>query len=431
MKLTASEQSEIRVGSRANVDTTGLSHEQARALVDLGERMRARVVSWHGPASLRTQQFVGVARVEDLQLEILPKLDGLTEPSQIRQNLLKMLAVTQDLEVQASALVEFLESSEPFICALARLYCRRLLDAARRGLRQEYVLYSDLLPHVRGKIDWPAQARSQPKQRLEFNCIFDEHSEDTPLNRALKAALLRAARLLQSARDAREVTELRHTMSGVNDICPTPEHVQRLRTDRMNRNLKPLLTLAKLILGNHNPDLGRSVLGDRSTFALVWDMNILFEEYVGRISKRLLDGKGFEVDLQESASVYLAREARDSQNAFLLRPDVLVRQGRKPYIVADTKWKRLVPRKASLGIAGPDVYQVLAYAHRYQTDRALLVYPHHPGLGLAGLQKEFVTQGHGPTRVRVGVVTVDLARLDSVPSQLEQGLFSGGGAEAA
>jgi hypothetical protein len=40
----------------------------------------------------------------------------------------------------------------------------------------------------------------------------------------------------------------------------------------MNRSIKPLLTLAKLMLGNHNPDLGRSAQGDRNTCALVWDM---------------------------------------------------------------------------------------------------------------------------------------------------------------
>jgi hypothetical protein len=30
-------------------------------------------------------------------------------------------------------------SAEPFICVLARLYCRRLFEAVRFGLRQEYV----------------------------------------------------------------------------------------------------------------------------------------------------------------------------------------------------------------------------------------------------------------------------------------------------
>ena len=82
-------------------------------------------------------------------------------------------------------------------------------------------------------------------------------------------------------------------------------------------------------------------------------------------------------------------------------------------------------RQANLGVSGSDVYQVLAYAHRYQTERAVLVYPHHPAIGLPGIQREFLTHGAGPpTQVRIRVVTVDLARLDSIPSQLEQAFLS-------
>lgn len=119
------------------------------------------------------------------------------------------------------------------------------------------------------------------------------------------------------------------------------------------------------------------------------------------------------------------------QNAFLLRPDIVVRQGRNPLAVADTKWKQLRPHEPNLGVSGPDVYQILTYAHRYQTDQAVLVYPHHPTIGRPGLQREFLTQGPGASRVRLRVVTVDLARLEDVPAQLEAGLIPASGADAA
>jgi 5-methylcytosine-specific restriction enzyme subunit McrC len=259
--------------------------------------------------------------------------------------------------------------------------------------------------------------------RLEFNCLFDERSEDTLLNRALKAALLRAARLLEGARDDAVVTELRHAMSEVSDACPLADQLQRLRTDRVNYQLKPLLTLAKLILGNSNPDLGRTAQGAHSTYALVWDMNVLFEEYVGRLTRAVLAPRGFVVDLQEDASVYLAKETLGRRYAFLLRPDILVRDGRKAAVVADTKWKRLDPREPHLGVSASDVYQVLAYAHRYDANLAVLLFPHHAAIGMPGVQREFVTHWQIPANVTVRVVTVDLSRLESVPRQLEQGLL--------
>ena len=422
MRTTVFEQSRLPVATRGDAEAVFLQPRDAADLVDLGERMGTRIVSWHGTSALHVHQFVGAVRVGDLHLEILPKLDGLPGPTQVRQNLLAMLAQTQDLDLRASETVDFLESTEPFVCVLARLYCRRLLEVVRPGLRQEYVPHQDLLAYVRGKVDWPAQATRQATQRLEFSCRFDERSADTAMNRTLKAALLVAESMLEGTRMTGVVTELRHVFSEVTDACPPREVVARLRTDRMNRRLEPLLVLAKLLLGNRNPDLGRSAQGTRGTYALVWDMNVLFEEYVGRVCQQALEPKGFLVDLQKGGSAHLAEETTTGKKAFLLKPDILLRRGRTPCLVADTKWKRLDPRREYLGVSEADVYQVLAYAHRYATGDAILVYPHHAGVGVPGLQREFLIHGTGTPQVRLRVITLDLSRLESVPRQLELGV---------
>jgi 5-methylcytosine-specific restriction enzyme subunit McrC len=421
MRLTAFEQSALAVRPQAEEGTNCLGTAQALAVIDAGERMGARIAEWQGLRSLRIQQFVGVVRTRELEIEILPKLEGLAEPARVRQSFLRMLAITQDLEIRGSEVVSFLESSEPFFCALARLYVFRLLEAVRRGLRQDYVLHQDLLPYIRGKVHWPSQAKLDTTGRLEFACSFDERSEDTPLNRTLKAALLVAGGMLEGARISSVVTELRHAMDGVSEACPSADQRARLRTDRMNRHMEPLLVLAKLILGNRNPDLGRSTDGNRDTYALVWDMNVLFEEYVGRLARKVLEARGFRVILRKGTSTYLAQEILAGRNAFLLRPDILVQRGRKPWVVADTKWKRLDPRQRSLGVSESDVYQMLAYAHHFETDRAVLVYPHHPALGVPGVKQEFLIQGRSPD-VRVHIVTLDLARLDEMPEQIAHGL---------
>jgi 5-methylcytosine-specific restriction enzyme subunit McrC len=192
----------------------------------------------------------------------------------------------------------------------------------------------------------------------------------------------------------------------------------------MNRHLAPLLTLAKMILGNRNPDLGRSAQGSRNTYALIWDMNVLFEEYVGRVTQQVLTPKGLWVDLQGGSPTYLALETTDKQNAFLLKPDILVRRRRIPWVVADTKWKRLDIQKTNLGVSESDVYQALVYAQRYGTDQAVLLYPHHPSLKMPGLQRDFLIQRAGRRQIRVRIVTLDLGKFESVPGQLEESLES-------
>ncbi len=128
---------------------------------------------------------------------------------------------------------------------------------------------------LRGKVHWPSQAKRQAAQRLEFRCLYDERSADTPLNRTLKAALLAAESMLEGAAATSDATELRHLLVDVSDACPPREVIARLQTDRMSRRLAPLLALAKLLLGDRSPDLGRAATADRRSYAVVWDIRPL------------------------------------------------------------------------------------------------------------------------------------------------------------
>ena len=270
----------------------------------------------------------------------------------------------------------------------------------------------------------PAQVRLHAKQSIEFACLFDERSEDTLLNRTLKAALLECGRLLDGSSDTSLIVELRHAMDGVADAYPNREQLGRLRTDRTNRHLQPLLALAKLILGGSNPDVGRQAAGDRATYSVVWDMNVLFEEYVGRVVESTLASSNQVVDLQEAGAVYLATEVKTRRDAFLLTPDIVVRNGSNVSAVADTKWKILQVGKRDYGVSIEDLYQVLAYAHSHRTGTAVLVFPHSGRLRVPGVQAEFVVADDSKRPVTIRLLTIDLGALDTIPSQLRTGLLS-------
>ncbi len=65
---------------------------------------------------------------------------------------------------------------------------------------------------------------------------------------------------------------------------------------------------------------------------------------------------------------------------------------------------------------------MLAYAHRYATESAVLIYPHHAAVGRPGLQRDFVIQGRGASPVVVRVMTVDLARLERVAGEVGEAI---------
>ncbi len=416
MRIVLREQSSV--GVRALAGEPGLlARPDAEALLAMADRMGARVASWESPTALRVHQFVGGVRAGDLEIEILPKIGSEGDASRVRRHLLHMLLIAEDVTVTESELVGFLKSDAPLLRVLALLYCRRLAEALRRGLRQDYVVSEEALPRIRGKVRWAAQACRTA--RLEFECTFDERSEDTPLNRTLKAALRRARTMLDDARDRGSAELLQHALAGVSDTAPSLEQLARLRTDRLNHHLEPVLALARLVLIDRSPDLAGRLVGDHRSCALVWDMNVLFERFVGRVLQRSF-AEDWTVKLQD-ASRCLASHA-DGRGAFPLVPDILLSGRRGDVVVADTKWKALDPGDATLGVAGADAYQLVAYARTYEASLAVLVYPHH-GAAAPGLQREFrVAGGHGPLRLRI--VTVDLARPDDVEGHLRAGLLA-------
>jgi 5-methylcytosine-specific restriction enzyme subunit McrC len=415
VRFTVFEQGLYAIREQADAAGPCFARDSIPSVLKLGERIGVQIATWQSPSTIRFNQYVGVVRQGELLIEMLPKLDALPAPTQVRHALLAMLAEVYDLDVRSSELTTFLEVNEPFSVALARLYSTRLSEAVRRGLRNDYVTQEELLPYLRGKVNWSTYAKMQVSRRLEFPCRFDERSADIPLNRILKAALNRVTAMLDRGRSASIVTELRHAMSDVSDIRPSAELLSQVRTDRMSRHLEPLSNLAKLILRNAAPDEYGAPQSRRATYALAWDMNVLFEEYVGRIAMRILARTGWDVVLQD-ANLHLAVATATRRPAFLLKPDIVVRSEGRPVVVADTKWKRLDVTASHLGVSQIDVYQLLAYAERYKVERAYLIYPHQPLLGLPGIKREFDTQ----SGVRLGIATLDLARLDDVESGIQR-----------
>jgi 5-methylcytosine-specific restriction enzyme subunit McrC len=62
--------------------------------------------------------------------------------------------------------------------------------------------------------------------------------------------------------------------------------------------------------------------GEAPGYSLLFEMNTLFEEYVGRILRRALSGTGFEMRLKGPQDYALASD--DGVRRFATRPDIVV-----------------------------------------------------------------------------------------------------------
>ena len=177
----------------------------------------------------------------------------------------------------------------------------------------------------------------------------------------------------------RPLRELAFVYAETTDVHFSALPWDQVIIDRTNKRWQDLLRLARLLLMDR---FQTTTSGKSSGFSLLFEMNTLFEEYVGRLVRRAVGGSEFQVSLQ-AGRLYCLKESETERGLFQTKPDILIRRGARVVHVIDTKWKRLSSRMddARQDVSQADVYQMMAYGQLYRSPRLTLLYPHHTGLG--------------------------------------------------
>lgn len=369
------------------------------------------------PKRLRAQQIVGMVAAEGVTVEILPKIDGAESDADARKSLVHMLSLVLDLDIAEGSITDLGWQKESLLEILIRLFCDKLFEAVHRGLPRRYVERSDDLAALRGRLDPIRQFTANAASPQRIACQFDDLSEDIPLNQIMKAAILRMLRLSRSAENQRRLAELSLAFADVRQLPVRALPWSQVLINRTNRTWGELLNMAKLLLGERFQTTSR---GSQRGFALLFEMNTLFEEFVGRTLRKALANTPYEVRLQGPRS-YALTDLDTLSDRFATKPDISIIQGDKTLMIADTKWKRLTgalddPKR---GVSQADVYQMMAYAHVYETQRLMLLYPHHETLA----DREGVLGQHlinGSVDTKILTATLSLAKTQDVVGRLRE-----------
>ena len=173
----------------------------------------------------------------------------------------------------------------------------------------------------------------------------------------------------------RTLRELNFAYADVSEVSPGDLRWDQIVLDRTNTRWHELLSLARLFLRDRHQ---QTSFGPTEGFALLFEMNVLFEEYVARLMARALAGTRLRVSAQGGlrACLYEGEAGR-----FRTRPDLIIRKGNQNVLIIDTKWKRIRQiDDPHDGVSQADVYQLMAYGRLYDCPHAVLLYPHHGGL---------------------------------------------------
>ncbi len=333
----------------------------------------------HGRKGLRARGVVGVIATRDCQLEILPKIEGAGETgvddAKLRHRLIHMLAVARDIRIDAGTITPLAWQHDTILELLIRLYCSKLADAVRQGIPQQYVEHEDDLPTLRGRLDVARQFSALAVSPHRLACRFDARSPDIALNQVMRAAIGKLSRLARAPDNQRALRELSFVYADISEVSPGALRWDLIVLDRANTRWRELLSLARLFLNDRHQ---QTSAGSADGYALLFEMNVLFEEYVAKLLARVLAGTGLRVSAQGGHRDCLFE---GETGRFRTRPDLIVREGNRTAVIIDTKWKRIAgtddPKR---GVSQADVYQSMAYRQLYDCPNIVLLYPHHGGL---------------------------------------------------
>lgn len=373
----------------------------------------------HGRKGLRARGIVGVLAAEGCSLEILPKVDaaegsGGDNTANTRRRLVHMLATAIDIKIDPGQVTALDWQHETLLEILIRIFSEKLVDAVRQGMPRRYVGHQDELPALRGRLDVARQFTKFAANPSRLACRYDDLSTDIALNRIMKAAIVSLTRIARSGANQRRLRELSFAFS---DITATPVSAlpwDDVVLDRTNARWRELVNMAKLLLGER---FQTTSAGEGKGFSLLFEMNTLFEEYIGRMVTRALSGSHLQV-VRQGGRVYCLEST--TGRLFQTKPDILIKDGSKVVQVIDTKWKRIAAKMddKKLGVAQADVYQMMAYGQLYNCPRLTLLYPHHGDIkGNEGLQALHRVTG---TDHELATVTFNIAQASDILERLRR-----------
>lgn len=361
------------------IEGMSLSETDRRLAAELagGEAGRLVVEELRSGVQVSASSWVGVARFEQFELRVIPKLAGgnlgLVEMIEFATGLdaLRRSSGARTLATEGGSLFDL-------IALLLAESCERL---ARGGLLADYVEAEGELPAVRGRLLGDRQVLKRFGQIDRVICRWDELVQDVVENQLLAAALEKCARRVTDDTVRLRVGRLRALFS---EVC-SPEKLdqevarQRLIYHRLNAHYRNPHELAWLVLEGLRAVEDVFISGRSRCFTFLIDMNQLFERFVYRLVEKLLEETPWKVKYQR-VDRSIIWNADKSQPYSRVIPDLLIepRGAAHAALAIDAKYKLYDERKISPG----DVYQSFLYAYAYGSGdvkgslpRSLIIYP--------------------------------------------------------
>ena len=366
------------------------------------------------------KNYVGLIQIKSqYQIQILPKIEFMNgEKDETKQIFLKMLRSMKDFPSKAFTSANLKTDRMNLYEVFINMYLQEVRMLVKHGIKSSYTRTEENLTCYKGKLMVNEHLRANLVHKERFYVGFDEYQADRPENRLIKATLLKLQRISISAENGKEIRQLLTAFELVEPSKNYDMDFSKVVIDRTMRDYETLMKWSKVFLKDKS---FTTFSGTDHARALLFPMEKVFESYVAQNMKKVFHRIGWEVSAQDRGYYLFQSLNGEKHQKFALRPDLVVTRADGSIVILDTKWKILVNDKgANYGISQSDMYQMYAYAKKYNTSEIWLLYPLHAAMKDAG--RITFDSGDGAT---VSLFFVDVANIEESMEELLRVLSSG------
>lgn len=315
------------------------------------------------PKGVRFKSYVGVIQIGDTVIEVLPKADRKKKssaPKETWQNiLLEMLRTCELLKARQSSNASLKLKRNSILELYFVLFLEELEALMKKGLIKKYKSHQSQQKTLKGALVFSEQITRNLIHKERFYVKHQTYDKNHLLHQILHEALLLINRLDTGGALKDRIGRLFLDFPIVDSRKVKADDFEKINNSRKHAPYERALEIAKLLLLNFRPDLKA---GKQNMIALMFDMNMLWEEYVYRVLKRELRSE-WEVHGQKRKRFWEKK---------VIKPDIVLRHRDNGVVyVIDTKWKLPERNKPS----DNDLKQMFAYNHYWKCTHSLLLYP--------------------------------------------------------
>lgn len=344
--------------------------------------------------------YVGIIKINNLIIEILPKISLSNDIIKDREMLIFMLSKCNKLSLDIKELLNSNILNNSLLDILAKVFSKKLLNELQKGLYREYVSKEEALSIIKGKILISKSIKENTINKNKMNCKYDEFTEDNLFNAILKRAINVILFSIKNDDVKKELNIINNLFNDVSDIYISNNIILNYKLNRMNNRFLECFTLAKLILLNSSMDKS---LGKEKGFSILFEMNYLYEEYIGVLLKEVFNDTNISINTQEK-SRYLLWNTLKERNEIALKPDIVIYKDNKPKVIIDTKWKRSsIDNRETYSQS--DIYQMYAYITTYtECEECILLYPREENISHSEWK---LNQNIGDKRISISEISLE------------------------